>query len=183
MVFKSKNMLRNLFSLYSYFLNITILINDLLPPLFRNFILRLLFKKMGKNVYIDYGVYFRFPKKIEIGNEVTIGKGSKLFPSFHNSEAYIRIGNNIRIGPDVLFLSAGHDYKHLSLPDTGGTIIINDNVWIGARSIILQGVTIGEGAVVAAGSIVTKNVDNYMIIAGNPAKIIKERKIDATNKI
>jgi maltose O-acetyltransferase len=65
----------------------------------------------------------------------------------------------------------------LDLPDTYGRVSIGDNVWIGGRSIILQGVKIGEGAVVAAGSVVTRDVDAYEVVAGVPAKPIKKRNI------
>lgn len=181
MVFKSKNSLRNLFSIYLYLWNIFLFINDLMPPFIRNMILRLMFKKMGKNVYIDYGVYVRFMHKIEIGHDVTISRGSKIFPSWHCKDAKIIINNNVRIGPEVLFVGAGHDYRFLNLPDTGKTIKVNDNVWIGARCTIMHGVTIGEGSVIASGSVVTKDIPDYKIVAGIPAKIIKDRVIDATD--
>jgi len=134
--------------------------------------------KIGKNVFIDYGVYCRFPRKIEIGDEVTISSGVKLFPSFHNKEAKVIIKNNVRIGPGVYILGAGHDYKYRNLPDTGDTILIEDDVWIGARSIILQGVTLNKGAVVAAGSVVTRDVPSDSIVGGVPAKFIMERKCE-----
>ena len=63
------------------------------------------------------------------------------------------------------------------LSDIGGNIIIEDNVWIGGKSILLHGITIGQGSIVAAGSVVTKDVEPYSIIAGIPAKMIKRRVI------
>jgi len=183
MQYKSKNTLRYLFSFYSYGLNLFLFFIEIMPPFIRMPVLKLIFKKIGKNVFIDYGIYFRFPSKIKIFDEVTIGTGTKFFPSFHNKDAKIIIHNNVRIGPDVCFLGAGHDYKYLNLPDTGDSIIVHKNVWIGAKSIIVQGVVINEGAVIAAGSVVTKNVEAYTIVGGVPAKIIKERKINETNKI
>lgn len=177
MLYKSKNLLRYLFSLYSYGLNLFLITTGLMPPFIRTPVFKLVFGKIGKNVFIDYGVYFRFPSKIEISDEVTIGTGTKFFPSFHNKDAKIIIKNNVRIGPDVYFLGAGHDYKYLNLPDTGDTIIVEKNVWIGAKSIVTQGVVIHEGAVVAAGSVVTKDVKAYTVVAGIPAKFIKKRDI------
>ncbi len=174
---KSKNNLRLLFSYYSYALNIFLFLTEILPPFLRKLIMKIVFGKIGKNVFIDYGVYYRFPGRIEIANEVTIGIGTKIFPSYHSKNAKIIIGNNVRIGPDVSFLGAGHDYKYINLPDTGGTIELGDNVWVGAKSIILQGVKIDDGAVIAAGSIVTKNVGKYQIVGGVPAKFIRDRKI------
>ena len=122
-------------------------------------------------------MYFRFPKKIEISEDVTISRGVEFFPSFHNRNSKIEIHNNVRIGPDVLLVSAGHDRRYLSLPDNGESIVIQKIVWIGARSTILQGVTIHEGAIVAAGSVVVKDVPEYTVVAGGPAKVLKNRKV------
>lgn len=132
---------------------------------------------------IDYKTYFRYPSKIEIGNNVTINRGCRIFASFYNKNAKVILGNNIAIAPDVTFFSAGHDYSKLSLPDNGESIIVHDNVWICGSSIILQGVTIGEGAIVAAGSVVVKDVEPYTIVGGNPAKYIKNRKIVSTEEL
>lgn len=101
----------------------------------------------------------------------------------------LRIGNYCSIAPNVMFvLSSDHPYKGLSTYPfkvmilghefeavSKGDIIIKDDVWIGLNSIILSGVTIGQGAVVAAGSVVTKDVPPYAIVGGNPAKVIKYR--------
>lgn len=89
----------------------------------------------------------------------------------------IAIGNHVAVAPEVCFLAAGHDHKQLNLPDTAASIVVGDYAWIGARSIILQSVTIGEGAVVAAGSVVTKDVPAYTVVGGCPARVIKEREI------
>lgn len=183
MEYKSKNTLRSLFMYYLYLWNIILFFNNIMPPFIRNIILRFMFNEMGKNVYIDYGVYFRFTNKINIGHDVTIGRGSKIFPSFHAKNAKIIIGNNVRIAPEVLLIGAGHDYRLLNLPDMGITIDIKDNVWIGARSIIMHGVTVGEGCVVASGSVVTQDIPPYMIVGGVPAKIIKKRLLNETDTV
>lgn len=82
------------------------------------------------------------------------------------------------IGPEVTFFAAGHETRDIKLANTGAPIIVDNYVWIGGRSVILQGVSIGEGAIVAAGSIVTKNVDPFTIVGGNPARFIKKRALD-----
>ncbi len=101
----------------------------------------------------------------------------------------LKIGRFCSIAPNVMFiLSSNHPYKGLStypfkvmLLDhefeavSKGDIVIKDDVWLGINSIILSGVTIGQGAVVAAGAVVTKDVPPYAIVGGNPAKIIKYR--------
>ena len=148
---------------------------DIMPPFIRKLFFKILLKKIGKKGHIDYGVYLRYMNHIELGDNVWINRGSKLFASHWHKEVKISIGNNVAIGPECVFFASGHDPSKLSLPDTAGSIVVGDNVWIGGRSTILQGVTIGEGAVVAAGSVVTKNVEPYPIVGGVPAKKIKDR--------
>lgn len=177
MEFNKKNILRFFFQYYSYLLNVWLMILNIFPPFLRNIFLKIMLKKVGKNVFIDYGVYFRFPSKVMLDDEITVGYGTKFFPSFHNKLSLIHICSNVRIGPNVSFNAAGHDYRYLHLPDVGGGITVNKNVWIGANSVVLQNVTIGEGAVVASGSVVTKDVEPYTIVGGIPAKFIKKREV------
>ena len=80
-------------------------------------------------------------------------------------------------------LGAGHDHTSIDLPDNGASITIGDNVWLGAKCLIMQGVTIGDGVVVAAGSVVTKSIPAYTIVAGTPAKHIKERVLHESDSI
>jgi acetyltransferase-like isoleucine patch superfamily enzyme len=76
----------------------------------------------------------------------------------------------VAVEPHVSFFAASHDHRSLDLPHTGRSIIVRDYVWIGGRPIILPRVTIGDGAVVAAGPVVTRDVAPYTIVAGNPAR-------------
>lgn len=85
---------------------------------------------------------------------------------------HIEIGEEVRIAPGVVIRD--NDGHELRGTDSVGAIIIHDHVWIGMRAIILKGVTIGEGAVVAAGSIVSKDVPPRCLVAGIPAKVIRE---------
>ena len=176
MVF-SKNTKRHLFMWYSYGLNLGLMLLNLMPPLLRTLCLRIVFADFGRNVFVDYGCYFRFPKKIRVGNEVTIGRGCMLLPSYFSEASEIVIGNNVRIGPSVSFLAAGHDHRYLHLPDNGGRIQVGDNVWIGGNVTILAGVNIGEGAIVAAGAVVTRDIEPYCIAGGVPAVKIKMREV------
>ena len=98
-----------------------------------------------------------------------------------NAVGGVTIGNNVLIGPKVVIHSANHKFSNPEIPITeqGHTlkpVIIEDDVWVGASTVILAGVTIGEGAVVGAGSVVTKNVEAYTVVAGNPAHIIGRRQ-------
>lgn len=113
---------------------------------------------INKNAELSIGDY------TQIGDRTEIHVGNK-----------IHIGNNCSISWDVCILD--RDYHYINNIEEAKEIIIKDNVWIGCRSTILKGVTIGEGAVIAAGSIVTKNVPPRSCVAGNPAKIIKDNVV------
>jgi acetyltransferase-like isoleucine patch superfamily enzyme len=95
----------------------------------------------------------------------------------------IEIGENVLVGPNVVIQGVNHNIDDLSQPilfagDQKGKnkIIIGNNVWIGANSVILSGVSIGDDAVVGAGSVVTKDVEPFSVVGGVPAKLIKKRK-------
>lgn len=155
---------------------------DLLPPFIKIIIYKLLFKKIGFNVFIDMGCYFRYPNRISIGSNVSINRNCKIFGSYHIKNAEIRIGNNVRIGPEVVIFGAGHDHSFINLPNIADSIIIENNVWIGGNSTILHGVTIGNGSIVAAGSVVTTNIPPMKIVGGVPAKILKDRILKEVEK-
>ncbi|WP_051286803.1 acyltransferase [Paenibacillus taiwanensis] len=169
---------RFLFGLYSYLFNLFYIILDLLPPFIRQVLFKIMFKKFGKDNNVDYKTYFRYPSKIRLGNNVWINRGCQIFGSFHIKDAEIIFGDNVALGPNVTIFSASHDYKYLNLPDTAGSVIIKNDVWIGGNSTILPGVVLGEGCVIGAGSVVTKSIPPYCIAVGNPAVVIKRREIN-----
>lgn len=175
-IFAKKYFFKQAFLIYSYILNLLFFILDLLPHFIRNLFFKFFFKKIGKNNMIDYKTFFRYMKNISLGDNVSINRGCEFFTSA-NLNAKIVLEDNVVISPNVKFYAAGHAYENLDLPDTAEDIIIEKNVWICANSIILQGVTIGEGSVVSANSVVTKNVPPYSIVAGIPAKILKQRTL------
>lgn len=90
----------------------------------------------------------------------------------------LSIGNNVSISPDVMILTLQHFYNHPEMADDARPVVIEDHVWIGTRAMILPGVTIGRGAVVAAGALVTKNVAPRAVVGGVPAKPIGQRELD-----
>lgn len=178
-IFK-KNIRRGLFLHYAYAVDVLHTIIFILPPLLRGPLWRLILGGIGSSVFIDSGVYFRYPRSVYIGSNTSINRGSEFFPSWHHrKEVSIIIGSHIRIGPNVRFLAAGHEVGDLHLADTAGSITVEDWCWVGGNSVILQGVTIGEGAVIAGGSVVTKDVAPYTVVGGVPAKFIKKRLLSS----
>lgn len=167
-----------LVSTYSHLYNLYFMFLELLPFVIRYPLYKLMFNKLGSNVHIDFKTYFRYPSQISIGSNVSINRGCSFYAGYKIKEAKIILKDNIAIGPEVTFFAAGHDSSDINLKDTGAPIIIESFVWIGGKSIILQGITIGEGAVIAAGSIVTKDVEPYTIVGGTPAKFIKKRELN-----
>lgn len=117
-------------------------------------------------------------KRGVIGENSSIGRNSYL-----DLRGGIEIGHNVSISPDVKLITAQHEINDSEFKYITKKIKINDFVWIGTSAIILPGVEIGEGAVVAAGSVVTKNIEPYEVVGGNPAKKIKNRKGELNYKV
>tara|TARA_B100000029_G_scaffold435252_1_gene449146 strand:- start:39234 stop:39785 length:552 start_codon:yes stop_codon:yes gene_type:complete len=127
---------------------------------------------IGNNTEIWSGVRFAggAMDKIIIGDQCTIPHYT-----FFVAGDSIVIGNNVVFGHGVELYTSDHDPDDPYFARRDAPIKIHDNVWIGSSAIILKGVTIGEGAVVAAGSVVTRDVEAFNIVGGNPAKLIRER--------
>lgn len=129
--------------------------------------------KKGKNVRIGLKTTVMTPENIEIGNNSSINGGMLI--AGKNSK--IIIGENCLLSYDLHIRTRTHNYENKDkLILNQGEIIIGNDVWIGYGAQIMPGIHIGDGAVVGAGSIVTKDVKPYTVVAGIPAKFIKERK-------
>lgn len=166
-----------------------------------------LFLKCPRSVYFEKIGLLRATDRISIGDHcrfhdyiyltvwgenkqdvvISIGKNCN-FGAFNNITGtnYIEIGNNCLTGKWVTISDNNHGSTEIEVLDTPpikrticskGPIIIGDNVWIGEKTTILSGVTIGKGAVIGANSVVTRDVPPYAVVAGNPAKIIKRNNI------
>ena len=109
---------------------------DLLPHFLRNIFFKALLGRMGKKVMIDYKVYMRYLKNIELGNRVAINRGCQFYTSAHLGKKII-LGNNVIVSPNVRFYGAGHDYEFVELPDIAEDIIVEDGCWICADTTIL----------------------------------------------
>lgn len=147
-------------------------------------LLKQMVKSCGTNSRIPYNLKL-YGNDIQIGNNVFIGDENL----FMCAGAPIIIGDNVMFGPRVTMITGDHRTDILGkymidvkadekLPENDQPIILKGDNWIGANVTILKGVTIGEGAVIAAGSVVTKSVPDYSIAGGVPAKVLKYRFCD-----
>lgn len=137
------------------------------------------FRSTGSGfVYDPYGVYSY--STISVGSDVFIGAGAFMSAS----ESFIKIGNKVMFGPNVTLIGGDHNSKVVGtfmydVKEKGVNddlpISIEDEAWIGACSTILKGVTVGRGSIVAAGALVTRDVEPYSIVGGVPAKKIGMR--------
>jgi acetyltransferase-like isoleucine patch superfamily enzyme len=146
---------------------------------FRNLYLGRWLKAIGKGTSVQMDCRFLNGRKVALGERNVINFGCLLDGRKFN----IRTGNDVSIGPEVTILTLGHDPQSSHFTDLGGDVIIGDRAWIAYRAIILPGVTIGEGAVVAAGAVVTRDVEAYTIVAGSPARKVGERNRDLSYQL
>lgn len=168
------------FLLYLYY-SIAIWLPDPPRPIggiclsFRTWLASKIFLKAGKNIKVGRNTRFGSGRNIEIGSFTGL-----------NTNCWIGndtiIGSDVMFGPEVIILSGSHNFERTDIPmrEQGATqrkpVVIGDDVWIGTRAIILPGIKIGSHSIVGAGSVVTKDVPEYAIVAGNPAVIKKFRK-------
>lgn len=142
----------------------------------RRFLYRCSGMRIGKGSTIHMGATFHDPGNIVIGNDTIIGEGSLL-----DGRNSLEIGDHVAIASEVMIYNAEHDIHHKDFSPLLEPVKIGDYVFIGPRAIILPGVTVGKGAVIAAGAVVTKDVESYTIVGGVPAKAIGKRKITDLN--
>ena len=126
-----------------------------------------------KNLEVESNVELGSGRDVTIGDHVQINEGCRL--------RNVDIGNYVMIAPEVIIPHMGHNYEDVSKPmmlqgrRTYPKTIIEDDVWIGSRAVIMHGVKLMKGSIVAAGAVVTKDVQPYSIVGGNPAKLITMR--------
>ncbi len=170
-------LLRSVYMLYIVFLNYVVTYIPFLSV--RCFLIRhLYFVKMGEGTQIGMGVKFRRPRSIVIGKNCLIHNDV-----FLDGLGTLTIGDNVDIGDQVMTFCGGHDVQDPEYPGIPQAITIGDRACLFARAMIIEGIEIGEGAVVAAGGVVRKDVPPYTIVGGVPAKKIGDRNRNLTYEL
>lgn len=165
LIFRLVELFGNLFP--SYYLG-----NKIRGKLYRAF-----FKKCGKNLQVDVNVKFSAIQNIEIGDDVYIGYGSWI----HGVGGGVTIENEVMFGPYVTMTSNNHTSLNASYrfgKGNPGSIKIGKGSWLGAKVTVIAGTSIGKNTLVAAQATVTKDFGDNLVIAGVPAKVVKEVKYD-----
>jgi len=137
----------------------------------RGDILRSLLAEVGDDCYIEPPLRANWGKHTHLGNNVYVNFNLTLVDDTH-----IYIGNSVMIGPNVTIATAGHPIEptlRLKVAQFNIPVHIQDNVWIGANSVVLPGVTIGENSVIGAGSVVTKDIPSGVVAVGNPCRVMR----------
>jgi maltose O-acetyltransferase len=137
----------------------------------RRFVYRFWGIKIGKGSTIHTGAHFYYPPNISIGQDSIVGENATL-----DGREKLTIGSHVDIATDVMIYNAQHDVHDESFKAISAPVVIEDYVFVGPRAIILPGVTVKKGAVVGAGAVVTKDVEEFKIVGGVPAKEIGERE-------
>ena len=155
-------------------LNIT---NTIIPNPFLKYYLRIFGIRVGRASSIHRGCRFFHVGKLSIGDNSTVNYGCYL-----DNRRGIYIGNNVGIAHNTKIYTLGHDYNDPGFFTKGSPVYVEDNAFIFSNAIIMPGVTIGKGAVVLAGSVVTKSVEPWTVVGGNPARKIKDRNREINYK-
>lgn len=128
--------------------------------------------KIGKNVNLKPSVQVKYPWFLEIEDNVWIGEHVWI-----DNLAFVKVESNACLSQGCYLLTGNHNYKSTKFDLITGSITIEEGAWIGAKSIVCPGITCGSHSILSAGSVATKNLENYSIYQGNPAIFIRKREI------
>ena len=156
-----------------YLVNILFFKSSLFPIYFLKVsILKLFGAHLGKGVIIKPNVNIKYPWKLKLGDYVWIGEGVWI-----DNLDFVSIGSHCCVSQGVLLLCGNHDYSKSSFDLMVKPIVLEEGVWIGAKSVVCPGVIIGSHGVLSAGSVLSNDIKPYEIYSGNPAEKIKTRTI------
>lgn len=140
----------------------------------RRVLLGMIADDVGNRIIVKKNAYIGTGKGLRVGDHSQLGENCRIGPD-------VIIGSDVLMNPDVVIMTTSHAFENPEIPIRlqGASAIqpihIGDDVWIGTRAVILPGVTVGRGAIIGAGSIVTKDIPPYAIAGGSPAKVIRQR--------
>lgn len=138
----------------------------------RVFFAKHIVSEMGSNVNIERKA--SFTPGLKIGANSGVGISCEIYGP-------VSIGNDVMMGPEVIIYTSGHKHENTDIPmrEQGSAevcpVVIEDDVWLGRRAIIMPGIVIGKGSIIGAGAVVTKDIPEYSVAGGVPAKILKSR--------
>ena len=140
----------------------------------RRRLLKRIARRCGEDVFVKQHCYFGSGATLEVGDRSQLGHNARIGPS-------VTIGDDVLMGPDIVIMTTAHAFEDpdRTIREQGALpvepVVIGDDVWIGTRAIVMPGVTIGDGAVIGAGSIVTRDIPPMSIAVGNPARVLRRR--------
>lgn len=144
----------------------------------RSWVCSRLFESAGPGLNVHHGAAFGLGRNIRVGDETNIG-----IDAYINGRGGVILGDNVLMGPEVMIYTGTHTFSHPVMPIRRqpmryAPVTIGNDVWLGARSIILPGITIDDGCIVGANSVVTKDLPPRSIAVGSPARVIGNRTSD-----
>lgn len=157
-----------------YFTNVLLFINPLNPLSgLKVRVLRLFGARIGKGVVVKPGVNIKYPWRLEIGDYSWIGENVWI-----DNLAEVKIGSNVCVSQGAMLLCGNHNYKKVTFDLMIGGITLEDGSWVGAQAVVCPGVTVHSHAVLGVNSIAHRDLEAYGIYQGNPARKVRERKIE-----
>lgn len=135
-------------------------------------LLRLFGARIGSGVYLKPGLKVKFPWYLEVGDHCWLGEELWI-----DNLTQVTIGSNVCISQGVYLCTGNHDWTTRNMKLFTRPILLQDGCWVGAKSVVCPGVTVGEGAILAAGSVATEDIPAYEVWTGNPARFSRVRKL------
>jgi len=155
-----------------WYLFSAIVFESSLFPIYRlkNGVLKLFGAKMGSGLVIKPKVYIKYPWLLEIGNDVWIGEGVRI-----DNLALVKLGSNVCVSQNVFLLTGNHNYRSAAFELMTGPITIEDEVWVGASSVVCPNTVLSQGTIITVGSVISGTTNANRVYRGNPAIDIKPR--------